>query len=353
MPSNTLNKEKISSHIYTDKREANIELLRIVLMIMIISYHFFSFYIQGTYSSNQSLFFTKLLFTSATAMAVDCFVFISGFYGLKFKLKQVVSLTLQAIFYSYICFAILVFTKPDLININFFFKYLFPISSSVWWFITTYILLYFLAPFLNSGIKILSKTQFQILLVGFLFLNCFSNFFFDLEMAGHLVNFIFIYLLARFMNIYKITVRHSLILYILIVILTFFVNMVMSIQLEKAALTASRYSSIFCILSATCLFFTFKRINIKSNIVLKIAPLCLGVYLFHFNYYIWNMVIANYLFWIGDHFEYNLSLFTIFNVLLAVVVFFAGICFEKLRQIICKPLLNYIGNKIDKLNLNI
>lgn len=338
---------------FDNKREPNIELLRMVLMVMIVCYHFFSLYIKDTYHSNQLLFFTKLFFTSITAMAVDCFVFISGYYGLKFKLKQVITLALQAIFYSYICFTILYFVKPELINSTIFFKYLFPVSSSLWWFVTTYILLYFIAPFLNEGIKKLSKIQYQIILIGFLYLNCFSNFLFDLDMAGHLVNFIFIYLFARYINIYKVTISHPFIIYTLLILSIFIINAGATILLANPVISASRYTSIFCILSAACLFLGFKKIKIKSNIAFKIAPLCLGVYLFHFNYFMWNMVIMQLLFSIEKNYQYNLILFTILYTTLALIVFVLGIGFEKIRQIICQPLLNFIGKKIDKFSLNI
>jgi len=178
-----------------NNRNSGIELLRVILMIMILFYHFSIIYIHNTFYSDKSLFFTKLLITSASLMAVNGFIFISGFYGMKFKLKQVVSLVLQALFYAYLSLAALFFIAPDIINMNLIIKYIFPVSSSLWWFITTYILLYFLSPFLNAGISSLSKKQFQILLVGFLYLNCFSNFLFEKQLAGHLLNFLFIHLI--------------------------------------------------------------------------------------------------------------------------------------------------------------
>lgn len=332
-------------------RESGIELLRIVLMIMIICYHFFSLYLKDSYysESESKYFYLKLFFTTATVMGVDCFVFISGFFGLKFKLKQVFSFVVQAIFYSYLCLLALYIFTTGLIEIKGVAWFVFPISSGEWWFLTAYILLYFLAPFLNAGIKNMSKKQFQVLLIGFLYLNCFSNYLFNVEMAGHLINFIFIYLLARYINIYKIKIDKPLFWFIILVCTMFLLNVLATLAFKQPILTAGNYTSILTISSAVSLFFVFKNIRFHSVLINKIAPLCFGVYLFHFNFFVWNIIITPILIYITSD---NLFLFVINYIIFAIIVFLVSIGVEKIRQVISEPLLRVIGNKIDKLNLN-
>lgn len=336
------------------QREAGIELLRVVLMFMIVCFHLFSFYIQETFYVNQPLYITKLAFTCLTVMGVDCFVFISGYFGMKFKLKQVISLVIQALFYSYIC--LILFTSFSNIPINNqeFIKYFFPISSSMWWFLSAYILLYFISPFINIGINNISKNQFQIILIGFFYFNCISNFIFDLHFGGDFLNFIFIYLLGRYINTYQLELKKSVILFLFSVIIMFLLNYLIGSYSNKPLLVISRYTSPLTIFSAVSLFFVFKNLKIKYSWPLFIAPLCFGVYLLHFNYFTWNGIIHPILFKIDAMYSTNnLFYFILSTIGLAIVIFILCLFVEKIRQIICKPILNIIEKKIDKLKLNI
>ena len=95
-------------------------------------------------------------------MCVNCFVLISGYFLInsKFKLKKVLNLYLVTIFYSILLFI------PHCILYGFslsnFIKSCLPLLMGTYWFITTYVVLYLLSPFLNILIKNLSKKQYLI-----------------------------------------------------------------------------------------------------------------------------------------------------------------------------------------------
>ena len=88
-----------------NKRESNIDCLRIISMLMVVCHHFFS---HGGLSSalTPSLNWAagNLLF-AACFVAVNCFVIISGYYlcTSQFKLKKLANIWLQVFVYSVVC----------------------------------------------------------------------------------------------------------------------------------------------------------------------------------------------------------------------------------------------------------
>lgn len=80
-------------------RQSNIELLRILCVIMVITLHVF-----GEYQEIESASFqhTCTFINSFCNTAVTIFILISGYYGIKFKLKKWVFLFTIVTFYGWL-----------------------------------------------------------------------------------------------------------------------------------------------------------------------------------------------------------------------------------------------------------
>lgn len=119
----------------------------------------------------QHSFFLYGFLLTLFVPATYCFVFISGYYGITFKLKKLLSLLLgcfivsiSAWFYKTICVG-----AP--FEITKFMESLLPVSTNKWWFMTNFILLYILSPMLNVGFDhLLQKQQKTTLFILFVFL---------------------------------------------------------------------------------------------------------------------------------------------------------------------------------------
>lgn len=124
-------------------RESNIELLRIILMIFIIMHHIISSVIAPDFSRKGFACIDIILHT-----VVIIFVLISGYFGIKLRIKTLVSLVLQVVFYSLILtlLGVYVFKIGYTIDII---KSLLPLSGNFYWFMTVYIELFVLSPFIN------------------------------------------------------------------------------------------------------------------------------------------------------------------------------------------------------------
>lgn len=147
------------------QRDSNIELCRLVCMFYIVVFHLFIHNKDVT----GGLYYTRAL-TTIFSIGVPVFVLISGYFGIKRSARGLLSIIAQVIFYNVaaVVLCILVFhqdiTKENLISI------IFPITRTEYWFISSYILLYILAPYLNRLIGHLNQREY----VGFLITLTFS-----------------------------------------------------------------------------------------------------------------------------------------------------------------------------------
>ncbi|MDU1905838.1 MAG: acyltransferase family protein [Dysgonomonas sp.] len=339
------------------QRDSNIELLRIVLMLLIILMHLI---VHGSDLKNligdayittpKDGLFTFLY--SFICVSVVSFIFISGYYGIRFKVKTLLSIVIQAIFYSvsiFIFFKIFVF-KENILSYDFF-KCFFPLSFNSWWFLSAYVGLYILSPLLNKACQYLTKIQLAGVILFMVYLQ--ASFFpvgynFYSSDGLSLFSFVVIYLIARFCYIYEIKIPKPFLIYTLISIFTFLgINLFMKIGWQSWGWRITTLNIPLVIIGGVCLFYTFKNIKIQSPIINKISPLLLGVYLLHdskevgiyFLYPLMRDINKS----IGSPVEIMIIL-----LLFTITIFIAGTCIEKIRQIICAPIVDYIYNVINK-----
>lgn len=148
------------------------------------------------YSGNFGL--TGLLLTLFVP-ATYCFVFISGYYGIRFKVSRLINLLLWCIIVSLSakCYDIY---KGGSSNVVDFLESMLPITSNKWWFMTDYVMLYILSPILNEGFDHLSKKS-KVYLLGLLFIFSVIGIVVLYQNQGsNLVGLIMVYLLARLLR---------------------------------------------------------------------------------------------------------------------------------------------------------
>lgn len=332
------------------ERNSNIELLRIVLMVMVILHHLI---IKcKPYHWDKTVLFVML--NTFAIIAVNCFVFISGYYGIKFKIKTLLSFILQAIVYSagtYIIYNILLspenFSFPDLL------KSFLPLTYEVWWFLNAFIGIYLLSPFINKGIDSLKGYQSAGIILILIYLSCSYSItgYNPYTGGGHGVfTMLLIYIIARYCGKYIKDIKKAFPLYIFIYLLTFALVITCIIfEKELLAWRLISYNSPLVILGAIFFFYSFKKIKLKSHIINKIAPMAFGVYLIHDIPYN-RIIIAKFMEQVNKAIE-NPVLMGIALITIAIAIFLICACIEKIRQIICNPIIGTLDKKISPLVL--
>lgn len=145
-------------------RNANIELARIIAMLMIVSIHYWVFAFPiSSYAPFSIPFLLGSVGGSISDISVNIYVLISSYFlsSSQFKLGRITSLWFQVFFYSVLIFVMVVaFDRSQLTPLNCFAN-LTPVLSRQYWFATVFIALLFIAPFLNKLLDTTTKAQLK------------------------------------------------------------------------------------------------------------------------------------------------------------------------------------------------
>ena len=256
------------SKLIGGQREQSIELLRIVLMTLIVFGHILG---HGLGDTTIEMEGRKVSLFPLYFYHVDAFVFISGYFGIHLKWKKFLLLISKMIVYSFFAIGLAVLLKPDLrMSISDIVHNVYPISACDWWFMSEYLFLMLLSPFINAGMERLDKRQATIL-VGVLYLSWFRC---------TSVLLLFIYILGRYLRKYpcKALEKNSVKIFVCTVATFFFLDMIFranGMYPEKLY----NYMSPFAVVPAVAIFYIFKRIKIEWQGIGVIASGVLAAYL--------------------------------------------------------------------------
>jgi hypothetical protein len=318
-----------------NKRDSNIELLRIVLMIIIVMLHIFTHGIDVVNNPDSSK--NHLLLYSIMFFPVDCFIFISGYYGIHLKLKTILKFYFQLVFYalSTLFMVTLFFNNP--FQIKELIKSFFPISFVQWDFFSRYLWLMLFSPFLNKGITLISPKAFRIILILFgLFI-----FFAYLFNSASNERFVFIYLTGRYLKGYPLRIfnKKACLLFASCALLSI---IIMFVRIDYIPQIPFRYiydySNPITILMAISFFFLFKnRSAFHNNMINYLSSGVFAVFLIT-DSNVLRKIFNNFAFSITGENWFYIFLFAIITVFL----------FSLLDVIIRKPIYCIIENQLNK-----
>lgn len=317
-------------------RKSNIELLRICCMLMIISGHIImGHHNQHTLSTFDEVF--GLFWRGACSVAVNAFVLITGYFGIKYRWERLVKLDMQVLFYSMSLFVLAIILGWHQIIIKEDFLYLFPLLSKKYWFVTCYAVLYIIAPLLNKWCASMKKDEFQLVLTGGFFIIYIwptINFLFNapqfINDAGYgIIIFSYLYLLGHYLCHYYTREKSSLFYwggYILSATALFICQYGLSLILGFEFSSYLSYNTIFVLIGAIFLFLAFERMTFSSNIINELAKPCLAVYLIHLHPCIWKP-FCNWL----RVYDYHDIYYVMLLVILPIIIYLACVMIEVIR----------------------
>ncbi len=359
-------------------REANMELLRIVAMLMVITLHCVGrgLLLSNSVISNVNLLLIQFL-DSFSLTANSLFILLTGYYyiGKKFNLRKILSLWGKTLFYCILIFTIysILYLKTNFLN-SFF-----PVFSGAYWFITSYIALYFIMPFLNIAINKFSQKQCKFLIIFLVILMGVIRIIFNPAdlFNSTFMHIIVIYIIGAYIKKYvKIEPnKQYFIKYVLVAIIFTVAITILNVLVHIIPKTLDVWIIIANILSyfrnfiniilvymAILLFMKFKTINIKSNklskLILYISPSVFSIYIIHDNVHLRDMIWQKFSFinlansWLMIPYII-LAILIVFTVCLAIDLIRRGI-YTGLKKIkIINKGIQKINEQIDKLNTKI
>lgn len=260
-------------------RESNIELLRIVCMLMIIAHHSI---VHGGILTIDNCFnkYVALLLVPGGKMMFVTFIVISAWFLVdkKFNLERFIKTWLQVLFYS-VLFAIVASNFEIELNWHNWLGSFFPIIGNSHGFAATYLAFYLLIPILAILDKNMTKTQHLYLGGVLLYVEVVSLFakgiFFNqvVILSSELTLFIFIYFLTSYIKKYEpFNIHNSSKFFVMLFIIWL---MIFGIFLLNTSDYRSHWyisllmylcndeSSLLYIIGGYCAFFCFLNIKIS------------------------------------------------------------------------------------------
>lgn len=148
-------------------RQSNLDLLRMVGMIMVILVHYTGhgggFYVVESMQKNQAMFLQI-----GGQIGVNVFLLISGYFmgRRRFSIEHLLRILFEVFFYSVlvtVALAALGLVPWSALDISRFF----PVITNQYWFATAYVVLMLLSPFFNAFVRTATRRQFTTLLLAF------------------------------------------------------------------------------------------------------------------------------------------------------------------------------------------
>lgn len=136
-------------------RQSNMELLRLIAMMLVLIMHCLynpmpiPDYPEWTHSFGSS--FLRMFGVGLSWVAVDCFVLLSGWFGLRLTFKGFVNILFQCLFYAILSIIGASFFMPSVLHFSTIIKILYP--GAGYWFVAPYLGLMLLSPLLNLFVE--------------------------------------------------------------------------------------------------------------------------------------------------------------------------------------------------------
>lgn len=335
------------------KRSSNIELLRILAMFLVLLVHsnFFSLGAptQILCSQNPDFAFSSFFVQGLSICCVNLFVLISGWFGIRPKLKSFLNFLFQCLFFLvgiYIIMTIMGLTDISYKGILKGIAGCFFLLK--WnWFIKAYICLYIIAPMINSYIDCVDKYHVRNFLVSFYIFQILYSWISDaavfFESGYSTLSFIGLYTLARYSKLYpnrftSFDKKIDLMIYLGISLLLAIVGYLFVVN-NINFLTDKIFSYVnpLVILSALYLLLFFSKIKIHSSIINWIGASSFAVFLLHTNPNLCIQYFVPSVKFIVS--EYNGFFFVIVLLSFLISIFLLAILIDQLRLVLWKRYL--------------
>ena len=320
------------------ERSSNFELLRIICMVLIVAHHFacHSDFSSTISSLNNAVIKTLII---GGRLGVNVYVLISGYFLInsKFNIKKVVKIAVQVLFYSLLIYFILLASGEVTFGFKSLFKMIFPILTSQYWFITCYILMLMLSPFINICLKNCTQKQHLALILLLLFVQVIVPKVFKIELMLYTGWFITLYAISAYFRLYPNKIFNNNKVMLPIALLSFLTMILLNIMFDFRVYDL-KY--ITCFVCSITLFCSFKNFNIKNNKTINcIASLTLGVYLIHehtaLRPILWNKIIKAPMHSLYVHFPiYAVCSVIIVFIVCCVIEFVRIQCFNLVGKLI-------------------
>lgn len=298
------------------KRKSGIELLRIIIMFQIILLHLYDYGKLAEFA-NECGGLTNLAFDAIWAMSrmpVNVFILITGYFMVtsEFDLKKVFNkgkkVYLTMIFYSLLITGIFFVINPDLISVPKIFKAFMPFFSKKWYFLSNYLIILALSPFINLILQKLDKKQYRIFCgIVFIVMSVWTTFanmggfnkvfkitnLVDPYMGKSVGGFLLMYIIGGYLRRFTTGNNKPQLKYLILFFAFCATDFALRIFPQYSSNVYGMYNNPLVIGEAITIFLFFRDMHFYSSVVNIVAGTTLGIYAIHETSFVRNMLWDN------------------------------------------------------------
>ncbi len=313
-------------------RQSNMELLRIVSMLMVLAVHIDGASLglpelMGEINDITARDWWRLSVESLTIIGVNCFVLISGYFGINARMKNFLKLTATCLFYSLGIYIAAVASGNLPFSWEQFGSSFLVYTHTDLWFIPAYLLLFIISPILNIAAEKMPKKQFTACLVTFVLFNLYAGWFWGgkFNPSGYTAMHLFmLYLIGRYIRMYvpQLSRKTTILLY------TAFTLSILLQSLYSTTLWTFAYNSPLVLGASVSFFLFFRTLSFNSKAVNTLACSALSVYLIHKHPYVW-ICIKRLSIYMWD--TLSLIQFTAFTIVFILAIYAVCTAVDRIR----------------------
>lgn len=319
-------------------RNINIDSLRLLSMFLVAMIHVTGCGIGDAAFSNRYVYAVTMAFNAFSYCCINLFAMLSGYLMCekRTKSRRIVRLWADVLFYSVagIFTAFLISGDKTLISVDSL-RYLLPVSTRRYWYISVYLALYLMIPFYNMLIAVLDKRKFSwLMIISLTGASVISTVFnMDPFNLGNGVDYSFVWIsIMYFLGAYIVKFGLNLSwkkCFVLIVISEFLIWVTEFIPtryrtLFGNAIVLKKYSSFATVALSIAVFVFVLNMKLKvgpkiSKVIKSFSAASLAVYLTHTHPEIFYKWIVNGFQWIAQ-LSLPLAVVAIIGISLAITV---------------------------------
>lgn len=318
----------------------------------------FSFIWGGEQPASINLLFSDLFYIGGK-FGSNCFMAISAFYLLdsKFKIQRATSIWKTTFFYGVLFFCLNAVCHFESVGIRDILETIFLVSYKAYWYVTAYVAIILIAPFLNYVIERITEKQYKFWLCVLLAMVTVPAIFLPMAKPyydeSHVVLFVLVYLLIGFykngyLSYSKIFALKCIIIGFTWLIVSPILIIGAGVLLENNAKV--HYSTFgmngeslpMILASVGIIIFVFELPMKSNNLINKWSKGSFDIYLIHMNYFIYEWIWCT-IFPVAVLINKRLS--PVYIILITLLIFIIALVIGNIRCLVSKKIERIINFK--------
>lgn len=335
-------------------RNSSVELFRILASVLVLVVHFYGFFLglPPEFGGFSEFYLSQDIIVSISVICVNCFLVITGWYGLSFKLKHIFTI------YSILVW---IYVPFFLINcyINNQFSFLGLLNCFIAfgvenYYVQCYMMLLVMSPILNSFIKKYGKCILPYTLI-FWSIEIIFDWILDNNSLGfgggfQLTHFILMYMLGRTAFLYRDQLKTILSNKTCVLICILGPTSIALMYLFLPYKYCFAYSNPLNILVSFSLFLLFERKSFHNAFINSIGRSTLAVYIFHMTDPVLNYLLNWDTYCLKN---YSYGIYLLLMLATVCITFVVAVCYDKIKDLFMpqlgKKVCNWLEPKVNKI----